>query len=105
MTVEYTFKHGKQSIEGEAIDFGHEPRLRAYVDLDSYEFQSSARVYSWTEVGWKEITSKPFGDTRSAGFSHASPRTEEKEAAWQSAMREDLDELLGLARRFFGDQG
>lgn len=105
MSVEYTFERHSQDLVGEAIDYGHTPRLRAYVRRNAYDTQSYARVYSWTEEGWKDVTFVPVVDLKVHPFTYRTPKTPEKEAAWQDAMRGDLDTLLDKARRFHGKEG
>lgn len=105
MAVEYTLERRDQDLNGEAIDYGHTPRLRAYIRRNAYDTQSYARVYSWTQEGWKDITFLPVDSLKVHPFSYRTPKDPEKESAWQEAMREDLDALLDRGRRFHGKEG
>lgn len=56
---------GRQSYEARAIiaytaDLGAVHRLRFEVDVDSYDFQSSAVVSRWNGSEWKHLGSTPY---------------------------------------------
>lgn len=95
--VEYNIYLGTQSLNGEAIDMEHSPRLRARIKRDSHDSQSFVIAESWTAEGWKEITRRPISAVAVADYSCYGPDKE----SWKPVMTSDLDSLLTFARDFY----
>jgi hypothetical protein len=100
-TIEEQYFKGKQSVEYRHIFVLKIPTFKPYklkteIKIDSYDFQSSARVYVWkaNDLEWSTVASIPYSKMKSIGLSiYDNLGTQQK-----GLIKADADTLFNLAK-------
>lgn len=109
MSVEYIIRAEQHDLVGQAIDHDVEPKVRAYIRRNSYDFQCELHTDVWTpERGWARVADydivdfaiEPYNSTTARMQAAGSSLRPEFERPWRDVMTESLDSLLNRARRF-----
>ena len=67
--IEETYFNGRQSVEFKGIYEHKENKLKIHIDIDSYDMQSSARIYIFNkqDLKWNHLDSIPYSQMASIG--------------------------------------
>lgn len=95
--IQYDFFNGRQSLElirTREID-GH--KIKVHINRDSYDNQSSAKAYVWTDSGWAIVVDRPITAVRAIkAHAYAKPDTRQYETA-EVEFNLDADDLQAAA--------
>ena len=98
------FFNGRQSVEFEGIYKIGENKIKVRIDVDSYDFQSSATasIFNFDELKWNSLTRIPYENMKSCGEVFYQRKVGGEQGfglrvSEMNAMRADIDLLIKQA--------
>jgi len=102
-TIEKEYFNGRQSVEFKGIYEYKGHKLKINIDIDSYDFQSSARIYIFhpQELKWNVLQSIHYNRMESAkdGAVFYQRKVDKLKESEKRAIQEDINELLRKAKK------
>lgn len=101
--IEKEYFNGRQSVEFKGIYEYKGHKLKINIDIDSYDFQSSARIYIFNpeELKWNVLQSIHYNRMESAkeGAVFCYRKVDQLNYREKQAIQKDIDELLKKAKQ------
>jgi len=106
--IERKYFNGRQSVEFEGIYEYKGHKLKVQIDIDSYDFQSSAilKVFDTKEMKWNFLVKVPYSqmaslkkDERDCEAVFYQRKVDQLKPSERIAIAKDIDELLRKAKQ------